>query len=49
MIIYKGFKIVYLGIGRYEVTRGKFGFKGDYPGGIAEIMRDIDDVLAYLM
>lgn len=49
MIIYKGFKIVYLGFGRYEVTRGGFGFIGGYPGGIAEIVRDINDVLAYLM
>lgn len=49
MIVYRGFKIIYLGFGRYEVTRGKFGFKGEYPGGITEIVRDIDDVLNYLM
>ena len=48
MIIYRGFKIYFLTQGRYRVTRGAAEFVGNYPGGVAEIKRDIDEVIHYL-
>lgn len=48
MIVYRGFKIYYLGLMRYKIMRGESGFTGTYPGGISEILRDIDDVLQFL-